>query len=47
MERQPVSAGARRETYRIVGDDHAVEQRAHGVEAAHVQACRVVKNTDE
>lgn len=27
-------------THRVEGDDHAVEQRAHGVEAAHVQACR-------
>lgn len=30
-----------------MGDDHAVEQRANGVEAANVQACRVVTNTDE
>lgn len=30
-----------------MGNDHAVEQRAHGVEAAHVQACGGAKNTDE
>lgn len=34
-----------RKTYRVAGDDHAVEQRAHGVEAAHVQACRWGRNT--
>lgn len=45
MEMQLASADVA--TYRVVGDDHAVEQRAHGVEAAHVQACRVVKNTGE
>lgn len=32
-------------THRVEGDDHAVEQRAHGVEAAHVQACRSGKQT--
>lgn len=42
-----MSADAWRETYRVVGDDHAVEQRADGVEAAHVQAWGAVKNTDE
>lgn len=34
-----------RTTYRVAGDDHAVEQRAHGVEAAHVQACRWGRNS--
>lgn len=31
-------------THSVVADDHAVEQRAHGVEAAHVQTCRSRKN---